>query len=418
MKFRNFYRILQSAVRLCFVLSLFLYAERITAMTSFSGQAGAKTDIKSDANSDYFDPTMNLQSFFSGQFDFPGNVTVRSEFSIETADMISNGIFKDTDAKFKIDELSVTKQFLFGNFSNFFSLFAGTYEPIGSDIFLRRHFGIEPIDSMLTQSWLGLKRSSVLPFYGIGGSYILQTDIVPFAAGTFIYVNHQNTDKYEFNGDLRFACAFNNFCMDAAGGIGAPLKSENSNGDTTFLVIDELYLHAGMEMFIGNNYRGGIFAEAGFKDVKLTRNGSMDVDFSEDDLYLLIEPRIVFRYAKLYLSLFRFPKETVDSLFFIDDSLGVDVALFTDSIRSKRNTVQLGSHLSVSWAEKNLSYVKDIADDVKKAAKEEKNVKVSPFVTVSAPSCIFQTMIQIVVTNIKNRREKAVTANVSCKKFF
>ena len=73
-----------------------------------------------------------------------------------------------TDSKFKIDEISVVFRSKGLNSTNYFSIFMGTYEPIGSDIFLRRQFGIQPIMSKITESWLGIAGSVIYPLFGMG----------------------------------------------------------------------------------------------------------------------------------------------------------------------------------------------------------------------------------------------------------
>jgi len=385
----------------------------VSAASAFTGNAGVKGDLVSNSSSDHYDPQFTLQSFFAGQFDFSSNTTIRSEFSMQTADIIESGIFNDTDAKFKIDELSLTKQFTVGSLLNFASLFAGTYEPIGSDIFLRRHFGIEPIDSMLTQSWLGLKGSTVHPFYGIGGSFLINFDTAPAIGGVYIYVNHENTDKYELNADLRFACSFDNFCLDFAAGAGAPLNSENSSGEKVFLVIDTLYIHSGVEMMIGSRYRGGLFAEGGFQSMSVTRD-SNDFSCSADDVYVLVEPRFVAKNFKLNFSLFSLPQETVDSLFFIDDSLGLDIALYTDSLQLRTAMITAGFHTTISYPGKHLSDWETVLQNGYDSG-EEPNVKVSPFLTVPFHSGSLQTMIQAVVTNFKDSPEKSIIFNIAYK---
>ncbi len=382
----------------------------LSAVSNFTGNAGVKGDLTSNQDSNDYDPQLTLQSFFAGQFDFTSNITIRTEFSMQTADIIDNGIFEDTDAKFKIDELSLTKQFTVGGLLNYFSIFAGTYEPIGSDIFLRRHFGIEPIDSMLTQSWLGLKGSTVHPFYGIGGSFIVHYGAEPVATGLYIYVNHQNTDKYELNTDFRIACAFDNFCLDFAAGSGEPLNSENSSGEKVFLVIDKLYMHSGIEMMIGNRYGNSLFAEGGFQDMLITRDIN-DFNFSADNIYLLIEPRFSGRTMKVTMSLFSFPKETVENLFFIDDTFGFDLAIYTDAIQWRTTTITVGFHTTLSYPEKNIADFESVLQNNYKDGNEP-NIKLSPFLTIPFLSGSLQTMLQATVSDFNDVWEKAIVLNI------
>lgn len=108
------------------VLTITLFSNSLHATSNFSGQIGANGNFQSDSTSSSFDPTLTLDSCFSGQLDFSKNLIIRTEFSLKTNDIIGNGIFDETDAKFKINELSLTKRFLFGNFANYLSFFSGT----------------------------------------------------------------------------------------------------------------------------------------------------------------------------------------------------------------------------------------------------------------------------------------------------
>jgi len=375
----------------------------------------------SNPEMDSFSPILTVQGFYSAQFDFSNNMTLRSEFSVWTSDIIDTGLAENTEAVFRVDELSITKHFILGSFANFFSFFFGTYEPIGSDIFLRRHFGIEEIDSAITQSWLGLKGSTVLPFFGIGGSYILKADTLPLAGGTFIYVNHRNSDDYELNLDLRFAGAFNDFCFDVAGGFGAPLKSSDTNNSENekFLIVDELYLHTGTEFFIGNKYSGGLFGELGIQDVKVTRNNGTKFDYSSDNLYLLIEPRFVEKYYKLNMSFFSFPKETVENLFFVDNGLGLDINLLNDNLYIKGMNYTFGSHFTTSWSRTSITHLDYlIKENTEDNDFEYPEFKISPYVMINTSTSKFQAMLQIITTDLSDNYKKALKLDVSYQKYL
>lgn len=205
-----------------------------------------------------------------------------------------------------------------------------------------------------------------------------------------------------------------------AGGIGAPLKSEDSNGEESFLVIDELYLHGGLEMLIGNIYSGAIFTEAGIQNVKYTKIDGGGLDFSADNVFLIVEPRLVFNHAKLCLGFFSLPQETVDSLFFVDDSLGINGTFYTDSIHIKNGSIETGLHLTYSWPNKNLSDLSGIlsGDTDSENDEEDNNFKVSPFITVKTKSGELQTMLQIITTDLADKWEQAVKINIGYKTCF
>ncbi|HAH63648.1 MAG TPA: hypothetical protein DCL73_16305, partial [Treponema sp.] len=281
----------------------------------FSGYTGVKTDLGfSDSGSSSFDPQLQLQSFFAGQFNLTNDLIARIEFSLKTEDLLENSVFKKTTAEFQVDEISLIHRKLFPGFSNYLSVFAGTYEPIGSDIFLRRRFGIQPISSKITESWLGLSGSVLYPLFGIGISDSVQFTSQPIATGVYCYIN-QDDDDYVFNGDMRFACAYPYIYLDIAAGIGAPLKNEY-NDENVIVLIDTLYAHGGFDLLLGNNSTPvSLYTQAGIYDVPIRRDmSSFSVD--PDKVYLLFEPRFKLTTFLLRFTLFSLPSDTVEQLLF------------------------------------------------------------------------------------------------------
>ena len=132
-------------------------AAGLFAEPAFSGYSGGKVNYAAnEEETEKYDPDLTLQAFFQGQFNFSQNMWGRLEFSIDTGDFLSKELFHKTSATFEIDELSLIFKSNSDSDANYFSIFMGTYDPIGSDIFLQRYFGIQPIASKITESWLGL----------------------------------------------------------------------------------------------------------------------------------------------------------------------------------------------------------------------------------------------------------------------
>ena len=204
----------------------------------------------------------------------------------------------------------------------------GTYDSIGSDIFLLRYFSIQPIASKLTESWLGLAGSILYPHFGFGVSDIVKLYQVPVAFGGYAYLNHENDKFYVFNIDGRAACAFPYFTCDFAFGMGAPL--ENSYyGEDLILAISSLYWHAGTTMLIGNNYIPSLFFQAGLFNARLTKTDGLSID-KNNDIYILLEPRFYIKDTHLTVSLYNLPARTAENLLFIDDTLGLDFNFYSD----------------------------------------------------------------------------------------
>lgn len=317
----------------------------------FSGFAGIKSTSSAFSNSQ-FNPQASLDGFFAGQIDFAKLFIFRAEFSFQTDNILNSSIFEGTNATFCLDEVSATYIFPTGLSSNYLSLFMGTYEPIGSDIFLQRQFGIQPITSLITENWLGLNGSEVYPFYGFGISYIIHMAKEPFAFGTYAYINENDSNLYVLNGNLRFACVYDNFCLDTAFGIGAPLGTETDT-DNVIVVIKKLYGNAGINLLVGNKYTTSVFFQGGFSDILITRSDSL-LQFSPDTTYFLLEPRFCFGTNHLDISVFSFPEDVASSLMFIEDQLGFNISIYKEQNRLGSKVYTAGLHTTISFPDKDL----------------------------------------------------------------
>jgi len=377
---------MKKIIMLAAVISL---AAALFAETAFSGYSGGKLNYASNPNeTDSYDPDLTLQAFFQGQFNFSQNMWGRLEFSIDTGDFLSKELFHKTDAFFKIDELSFTFKSRSDSDANYFSLFMGTYDPIGSDVFLQRYFGIQPIASKITESWLGLSGSVLYPHFGIGIADVKRLLSSPIALGGYAYVNHEDDLHYVLNTDLRFACVYRYFTFDFAGGIGIPL-SNNNQGKEVIASVEKVYWHAGTTMLIGNHYTQSLFIQAGLFNVPFTKRNGTEV--SPDDIYLLFEPRFLFDSAHVNLTVFSLPQDTVDQLIFVDDSLGVNLNIFGDTFSIGANRFTLGTNFSFSFTGKTfLDVVKPM-----ELIKGEYNITMTPYVSTNFLSGELHTQASI-----------------------
>ena len=393
----------------------------LTAETTFTGYAGIKGDFDSDPAEDDFTPRLMLDTFFSGQLALSENFFIRGEFSIQTEDLFATSMFDKKESEFYIDELSATyiKPFL-GN-TQYISLFCGTFEPIGSDVFLQRQFGIKPISSLITENWLGLRGPSVYPFYGAGGSYVLHFDSVPVASGLYIYMNKENEKRdKQLNLDWRFATVLNLLTLDFSVGIGAPM-SDKSNGKDVILVIDTLYLHTGVDMLLGDRYSFSVYGQAGFKDYAV-RAGDEENDFGADDIYLILEPRICTDQFHANFSVFSLPAESVETMMFIsalDDAgnplkaTGLNISVFTDKLYIKNTNYSFGYHLTYVIKDKTLW---DCQNPKSFFVDSDYSIKISPFVSMPLLSGDIKLMLQADLTEFKdNNWKKALKLNVGYK---
>ncbi len=381
-----------------YILSAVL-AHRISAAGFFSGYTGIKADADFANASGAFDMQLKLQSFFAGQFNLANNLIARTEFSMRTGDIIDNTIFNKTPADFKIDELSLIYRKQFLDSVNFFSVFAGTYEPIGSDLLLRRQFGIEAISSKITESWLGLSGSIVCPLFGIGISDIVRFSETPIATGGYLYVNRENPDNnFVLNADARFACAYQYFILDAAAGINSPMKNKNGAGEDVLLLIDSLYAHAGITMLVGNNYTPcSFFTQAGVYDLPL-KEGSDTFSFDIESIYLLAEFRIRASSYQAMLAAFSLSSDTVSELLFIRDTLGFNLTLCNPSVYIGAQRFEFGIHNTLSFKDKTYMDLQDFADLFASVP----TITSSPYVAVKVGRGEFRTMLQVLISDLIN----------------
>ena len=342
------------------------------AATSFSGYAGGKLNYAANPEEEEFNPDLKLQAFFAGQFNFSQNIWSHLEFSINTGDLLSQSIFHETESLFQIDEISLICRANLYNSANYISAFMGTYDPIGSDIFLQRYFNVKPIDSKLTESYLGLAGSILYPHFGIGIADVIKLYTVPVAFGGYIYVNHEDKDFYVINTDIRFASVLSYFTCDFACGLGIPL-ADKYKGEDVIIAVEKAYWHAGTTILVGNNFTNSLFMQAGIYNASFKAKESSIV--SPDDLYILLEPRFLIANAHLNVTLYSLPEQTVSKLLLVEDTLGVNLNFFADASLASSNSLTYGAHLNVSLIDKHFQDLKEIKD----FTSEDLNITITPY---------------------------------------
>lgn len=340
-----------------FAFFIIINGAPLYADSFFSGNAGGRLNYSPDVAAESYTPDLGLEVFFEGQFNFSNNVWSHLDFSIDTSTLLDQDFFTATDAKFKIDELSIISRAQIEDSANYLSAFMGTYDPVGSDIFFQRYFGMQPISSKITESWLGRSSSIIYPHFGIGISDILRLYNNPLAFGTYIYINNQDEKYYVLNFDLRFGCVYRYFSIDFAAGLGAPL-TDKYNGEDAIVVIDKLYWHAGTTILIGNNFTQSLFIQAGIFNATFTK-GDNNLISSPQDMYLLVEPRLKFKNSYMALTLYSLPQKTVDQLLFVNDTLGCNLNIYNDTLSFGSHQITLGTNFSLSFPDKNFLDLKD-----------------------------------------------------------
>lgn len=323
----------------------------LNAESFFSGLTGVKINFSGNELSESYDPDLKLQAFFAGQFNFMDNLWARTEFSLNTGDFISENIFKETTSLFQIDELSLNLRSNAENYINYLSLFLGTFEPIGSDVFLQRYFKITPIASKLTESWLGLSGSILYPQRGFGLSNTLKFLNIPSALNISAYLNTDEYDYFVFNTDIRFAMNYRYFTADVLCGIGLPLGSPVTT-DEYFIAIEKIYWHAGTNILFGNDYTQSLFIQAGIFNASFI--GKTTVDWAEKNIYLMFEPRFILKKLKCDISLYNLPESNVKELQNVDCTLGININCYSENVKIGNKTFTIGCHTNAGLKNKTI----------------------------------------------------------------
>lgn len=381
-------------ISLLILISFFTTGIFATTFTGFTG--GMLNYSSNDSNLEKYDPDLTLQAFLQGQFNFSDSVWAHTEFSINTEDFIDKKFFDATQAAFQINEMSLTFKSQQNTDTIYYSCFMGTYDPIGSDIFLRRYFGIQPIASKLTESWLGMKGSIIYPHFGVGFSAIKRFSSIPLAAGGYAYINHEDNSHFVFNADLRIASVTRFLSFDFAGGLGTPI--EKNKYEETIASIEKIYWHAGTTLLIGNNYTQSLFIQAGLNNVPMSRHTS--TLFDPECIYLLFEPRFKIQDGHVNLSLYSVPKSTAEQLMYVENSLGINANIYSDAFNIGTRTYTIGTNFSASLADKNFMDVLDF----KNLMKADKDISITPYLSTNFISGTLNVQSSIKIMKLINKR--------------
>ncbi|MCR5763648.1 MAG: hypothetical protein K6G00_09745 [Treponema sp.] len=335
----------------------------ISALESpyFTGYAGFSGNFTSDSNADKFDPAFYSASYFGGQINFFDTLIFRSEFSIETGNIFAGNIFESTERSpsfFKLQEVSATYKFNTSSLKHYISIFYGEYEPIGSDIFLQRQFGITKISSHLTETWQGINGGSINHFYGGGISYAVRLE-QPIAFGTYLYKNHNDYyNQDSINMDLRIAGAFPMLTFDASSGISLSSGSTEGTLDEYALIIREASFHGGFNFLIGNSSELiSIYSQAGFSNLIFAPgkdNHRDDTEQALDELYFLIEPRVNLRQLSFALTFFNIPYSKLQSgaYEYIHNPMGISATVSTNYFHLGDLNYTMGMHATLTLSDR------------------------------------------------------------------
>jgi len=389
-----------------------LISSAVFADPFFSGIAGGKFKLTPDANAETTKPSLTLQAFIAGQLNFSQNIWSHMEFTIDTQNLISETLFDKTDSLFQVNELSIIFRQNIDSLSNYFSAFMGTYDPIGSDIFLQRMFGISPITSKITESWLGMAGSLLYPHFGAGISDVIKLGN-PYAIGIYAYINHEDADYFVFNADARFGGTQRFFTWDIAAGLGAPLATKKY--DDVVLAVEKVNWHAGTTLLIGNNYTTALFAQAGVYNAIFKSSEKRD-PINLNDIYFLFEPRFIGKVTKTHLTAYYLPQKTVDNLIFVNDKLGVNFNIFSDANATRNTGMDFGLNMAFTIRDLGLAEVSSIPSAIMAG---NFNIHITPYLTSKIMKGELNAMLSFnVMEFFQTQWAKSLQLNIAYKTSF
>lgn len=367
---------------------IFLLAPSLFAGTFFSGESGLAASFV-NKKSFGLDPALVFSGFLGGQLALSKSFSVQGEFSIQTNDLYENGVSKEADSIFRLNEISGTfTQSLLGA-THTLTLFKGYNESIGSQKFITRRLGVENYSSLLTESYLGQNGLSAYEVFGTGGSYSVTLRNLPASFGLVVSKNSENEEKNDddapqLNADLRFAAATRLLTIDMLAGLGAPLYTKNSSNEDVVLLIDTLYFHTGADILIGNKYSTtSLFIQCGFEYLPI-RKSDKSRDFSLNETYFIFEPRFKFGDARLNISIYNIPTDKINSArtvgksLLIEETFGMDMQMYAETMYKKHRNYSAGVHCMVGFEDKHF---KDFGDN---DFMDKMNVKFCPFTEIEA----------------------------------
>ncbi|MBR5097159.1 MAG: hypothetical protein IK094_08660, partial [Treponema sp.] len=241
--------------KIIFFASLLAASTYLSAAPSFSGAIGGSAvgNIHVPLNNSDVDTSLPLAGFAAAQANLAEWAIFRGEIGLSAPDFSFDDIYHDTNAIIRLNELSFVLQRRAYTATNYFALFLGSYEQIGSDAFLTRHFGIEPIGSVMCKSYTSLAGSVLRSAKEAGLSYIVNFDKAPIATGGYFYFGKDKDDSWTVNLDARFALVTSYVSLDFLFGLGSPFQNSSKNTDAV-LVIDTITLHGGISALFGSKF--------------------------------------------------------------------------------------------------------------------------------------------------------------------
>lgn len=391
----------------------------------FNGYTGFLSGIQNEYDSESFDPAFTGETFFAGQIDFGGKLFLRGEFYAKANDIFKyDSLNGDTPNSYlRVEELSATYTVNSAHASHYISLYYGNFEPVGSDLFLQRQFGIKPIRSSFTESFRGLAGASYYPLYAQGIGYTFHPE-GNFAAGINLYKNKAAEDENQddvLNLDLRLASLAGISTIDFSAGLALP-SEVNSEDNDALVYIKELQLHGGLNFLIGNRNTTSLLIQGGVNKYILRKDNS-DSDSDSDkiemkDIWAFVEPRAQGKYISIDTSGFIFPAEAAEDMIFLrniirrypgtENVLGMNLNIHTDRLYAGATRLSVGAHTTFA-----VSRIDPDGDD-----KQENSLCISPYAGIEILGGTLNASVSVNLLDLKSDPEKSYSATIGFKTKF
>ena len=307
--------------------------------------------------------------FYAGQVDLFGVVMLRTGVSLRTDNLLDLKLFEEgVPAQFCLDEISITARFPCCHVTRYISLFVGDHESIGSDLFLRRHFGILPTNSRLSETWDGRTDTTIYPFSDLGASYVLKLRSSQ-AFGMYFYAG-QKENQWRGNVDLRYAGVFSLATVDFSVGVGFPITNDQNAG-TSIKLNRDIELHTGLSTVIGNTHTASLFLQFGISKIVLNPGATQSV-LKLSDLYFWVEPRFRANFMNFHFTMFNISKSATEDIFFVSGPLGCNLAIFANNIHAGTFNFTVGAHMTIS--------TEITLDKFNNTTREDISFRFSPFI--------------------------------------
>ncbi len=384
------------------ITAIVLLISTAHAQVFFDSEGGMAVDMVPKV--DFKGAELSVRSFYGAQMQLGNNILLEGQFSFMTNNIFDNTFLQDIPAEFSLNKLSFSYNLVGLNYNSRITAFAGSHDGVGTDQFMRKHFGTRSFDSPLFQPQIGLEPASIIPIdgYGLEASTIFGTST---AAAFYAYYN----DKFSFNQlnfDFRFVAVTNALIADIVFGASLPFDRTDSDGNEVIVIIRRADLHTALTMLIGNNPYANLYIQAGVTRIQINPDPGNEI-FSLDDLHILFEPRFTIGNVNLNISAYMLPQDTVDLTPYIEHTIG-GILYINAGTNFGRTKADFGSHISGGY--ENL--LDDLTFNLSRLS-----LMVTPYFNLSVGAGTLEVSAPVKLLDFATP-EKMVSASISYKASF